>query len=1091
MDPQGQYVAKEITPFQQSSPGLTYSDLETSDVPIHLRQTLPKYRFSGVSSSFTTKEPRYQNNPEYARTFQPTGITPSAKLTQRKSNNPEYSRKYSPVSQNQPTPFRPSHLSSSPHRPNFSHLFSQQHIRDPSQTETFLGQITIQSPAELPPEFNGRGFRPSLEFPIITHNNNKPFEHKNPIIDKNNELVSLTDFHANNFDYNDKQFSQNTVQLGNGARGNFLNHRTRAFTPNNNNNNKSEKSKTKAYYINSNGDVQLSTRAPFIPKFSSHGKNTIAKTSNLPRLYDASSTKSTTTSKKPTTENLHFASLLEDPITNDGFNHADDEVQVIKSATVPPDQFYTIAANPTEPTNQDDLTTDVEYVTEEYDDEHEESETEAEGDIRDNEEHNDKENAVKVENVVHEDTNTEHLTENVEHETEHENETFESESLANITQDHANQTESNQTDQTQTEDNYVTGQTENIEENNTHAEIEHTIINEDMPVTNTEEFKINNDNTEEIPTTLTDAKEEVTITNYVIEDNQTKLIPDNEDTSRINVTEFQNNSTSDEVQPEPVISVVTTKSVVNNTLIVTATTSPPVTEQMYSPEEEDDDLTTESWIVIASVQTSRSVSGARYLPSSIVEQEERTKYLNEPERNTKITEKETSKNITSSTTIKPNTSTESLTDKLDRQQSDLSSDLLTGGFKDIPVLKEGVQEKSDETNSTDAPNITLSTTVKPAITTRTTTQAPKSTTLPPVVIRKFSPSLRRTTTQRPRKLFDAAKKDNLGGLLPTGFINRYQNNKKTTTQPSVTNVNLDEPQSDEPAKNITLADLKGRLQFKEVSGLLPTGYKLNKSESTSNDSIHNILAKAKPVDISALLPPGFKPTTAKPSTTEKPKVNKVLEKAKPVDISAFLPPGYKPTQKPKDANSILNKAEPIDISAFLPPGYKPPKDVEKPVNNTKRKPNIPVHTVDSSLLPSGYKPPKSIERTIPKATPVNISSLLPPGYKQAKNESNGIDKILDDATVDDISAFLPPGYKPRFTKPKTTTKMISTTTEAVSSTTESTTTNGSSSGFKLVFPSRPGGGARKSSKRLTTPKPSFNDAPVVTAPAIQKGWPSR
>lgn len=109
-EPQAQYIAKhtqDTPPFRQSSPGFSYeiqSDLDTSDVPIHLRRTLPKYRFTG--QGFTTKEPaRYQNNPEYAYTFQPSGIT--SKLPQRKSNNPEYSRNFPPVSQNA-SPFRPS-----------------------------------------------------------------------------------------------------------------------------------------------------------------------------------------------------------------------------------------------------------------------------------------------------------------------------------------------------------------------------------------------------------------------------------------------------------------------------------------------------------------------------------------------------------------------------------------------------------------------------------------------------------------------------------------------------------------------------------------------------------------------------------------------------------------------------------------------------------------------------------------------------------------------------------------------------------------------------------------------------------------------
>lgn len=63
----------------------------------------------------------------------------------------------------------------------------------------------------------------------------------------------------------------------------------------------------------------------------------------------------------------------------------------------------------------------------------------------------------------------------------------------------------------------------------------------------------------------------------------------------------------------------------------------------------------------------------RYLPSSVVEQDVRVKLLNEHshEEDDEITTEEL-------TTLRPKTSTESLSDKLDQVQSDLSSGLLTG-----------------------------------------------------------------------------------------------------------------------------------------------------------------------------------------------------------------------------------------------------------------------------------------------------------------------------------------------------------------------------------------------------------------------------
>ncbi|VEN55648.1 unnamed protein product, partial [Callosobruchus maculatus] len=164
-------------------------------------------------------------------------------------------------------------------------------------------------------------------------------------------------------------------------------------------------------------------------------------------------------------------------------------------------------------------------------------------------------------------------------------------------------------------------------------------------------------------------------------------------------------------EPELVISVVTSKTVVNNTIVAPVTPMPTVTESVSkgvttSPSTAVDNAT-EAWVVVASVQTSRSVSGARYLPSSIVEQDIRVKLLNEhateddddddedhkddkdhhhedhddndEEEEDEDEEEEDEEEHTPTettalpTTSKPRTSTESLIDKLDGLQSDLSS----------------------------------------------------------------------------------------------------------------------------------------------------------------------------------------------------------------------------------------------------------------------------------------------------------------------------------------------------------------------------------------------------------------------------------
>lgn len=142
---------------------------------------------------------------------------------------------------------------------------------------------------------------------------------------------------------------------------------------------------------------------------------------------------------------------------------------------------------------------------------------------------------------------------------------------------------------------------------------------------------------------------------------------------------------------EAVVSVVTTKSVVNGTISVPTTFSPSTTsEQVVSPPLSSSSsssfaeittdhpvtevITTEdSSRVLASVQTSRSVSGARFLPFPVIDRVEQVEH-----GGGSLDGKKTSQS--------PSESTESIIDKLDWAQSKLSSDLLPaailgGGFR--------------------------------------------------------------------------------------------------------------------------------------------------------------------------------------------------------------------------------------------------------------------------------------------------------------------------------------------------------------------------------------------------------------------------
>ncbi|CAG9765034.1 unnamed protein product [Ceutorhynchus assimilis] len=526
--------------------------------------------------------------------------------------------------------------------------------------------------------------------------------------------------------------------------------------------------------------------------------------------------------------------------------------------------------------------------------------------------------------------------------------------------------------------------------------------------------------------------------------------------------------------PELVVSVVTSKTVVNNTITLpqqnlSTTESSVVVEN-----------STDSWIVIASVQTSRSISGARYIPSSIVDQDERIQLLNEPSVTDPTTDFVTE---TEAATPKTKASTESLIDKLDRVQSDLSSGLLSGGYKNdnIAVIEENLSTKMETTTE----EISVM------------SKAP----YPQVNIRKFNPGNRArpktqgkvSSTTTPKIALEQAKGntilqkakpvDDISALLPPGY--KLPSTGATIKEEEDISALL--PPGYKSPDAIINKVLSKAKPVDDISALLPPGYK--PPETTTKSIKSNILSKVKPLDdISALLPPGYKP----------PKSENVLAKAKPVDdISALLPPGYE--LKPE---SILSKAKPVDdISALLPPGYKPkPESIlskAKPVDDI------------SALLPPGYKPkPESI---LSKAKPVDdISALLPPGYNKASTSTEkSVNKILSKAVpVDDISALLPPGYKKSYGKGKSTTPASASSnipdnllppgfklndTAFASSTSSATTpptTSTTASGFKIVFPSRPGGS--KKTPRLTTPKIQSEEVMnKPTSPTIQKGWPIR
>ncbi|KAK5649279.1 hypothetical protein RI129_000308 [Pyrocoelia pectoralis] len=1007
------------TPFRKkpqdfrSGSFIPNSDLETSDLPTHLQRRLPQYQFSSFE------------NPDESSKFQ---------FQSQSSRSP-----------NSPAPFA-QHISPSTHRPSYSHLFSRtSHNHDPSQTETFLGEITIQSPAELPIEFKNRnigGFQPSVHFPVqqVAKPNNTNIQNSNGVIDQHLDSTPTNHYTGN-------------------ARANFLNHRTRIVAPET-----GHRPEVNDYFVNSNGDVFVTTKRP-----EYFGEYVSTQPTNQHNEASSASTQDTRTIENT----FNLDSLLEEPVDKSEPSSNKDNVEVIKAVTLSPDKFYLPGIN-----------------------------------------------ATKVALSVSDDYTSTDDSEDYDYDT---TAVYDDETTTTISTDSEEATES-------TELNTVDS---NKKGNAIVQESGYEVLTM-KPAT-----MVKDDNFKKF------------VDSSVIDNPSDPPIPrvkDLEDT---------------------IISVVTTKSIVNNTVIAALPSNQSVTEQisatspsidtnensttdshlqvqLSSPRQVpgEEEVSTEGWVVVASVQTSRSVSGARYLPFPVVEQHERTKLLNEREKEEEETAApETTTTETESTTItsgdKQNTSTESLTDKLDRVQSDLSLSFLTGSFNNeasnIAVITEGQLDKSDETTMFDGPS-------GGNVTTRPSSQSQGA---PPVVIRKFSPLARPTTTARNR----------------IGFKPRSQSRKVNSP------VDIDKPQSDQPVKlyipdiklkngttgrssgisnqnqiivqdvnqpkeaelsQKSLEHLLHKIKFKETSALLPPDYY---EKISSNKSEHT--KKTKPADVASLLPPGYNLPSKQSSTTTS---SIIFDNIKQVDVSALLPPGYtiksvqndtlpKPNQnsskiaqnKTDPFANLFKKAKQDNISAFLPPGYKSPIEEEPKPKNSSIDNILKKSVVDiSAFLPPGFKPPKSTTTKTPLSIFENaklddVSAFLPPGFKlpiensskdntsvqqnTTSTKSKSISDLFENANQDDISAYLPPGFKSsRFgqSKPPSTATELSTATSTTTTEKMKETTT-SASGFKLVFPSRPGGVHRKNSKPSAS-RPGSDDQgppPANTPPAIHKGWPTR
>lgn len=154
-----------------------------------------------------------------------------------------------------------------------------------------------------------------------------------------------------------------------------------------------------------------------------------------------------------------------------------------------------------------------------------------------------------------------------------------------------------------------------------------------------------------------------------------------------------------------------------------------------------------------------------------------------------------------------------------------------------------------------------------------------------------------------------------------------------------------------------MANLKYKIKFDDVSSFLPPGYKPPADESTAETTT---AAESSPshADTSS--------STASPETKTSP--SSLLSKAKPVDVSAFLPPGFKLTETSTTAaSSVLGKIQFKETNELIPADY---------ATTTEAAPTKNASKVVFPSRPGGNKKPTA-------STPKNAGGTSSGGGKPA------------------------------------------------------------------------------------------------------------
>lgn len=330
-------------------------------------------------------------------------------------------------------------------------------------------------------------------------------------------------------------------------------------------------------------------------------------------------------------------------------------------------------------------------------------------------------------------------------------------------------------------------------------------------------------------------------------------------------------------------------------------------------------VTTESWFVVASVQTSRSVSSS--LGSGTNQNATTQTTTTSPVTTSTNKHRFNSKPTTGSSST---TTVESIIDKLDRVQSELSNGILYGSASHnnnrsriLPNIQNRVNSE-DKRNDLIMSSFTTPTTQKtaePKITI-TTTSTSTTTTTP------TSTSTTSKTSENEGNGEEEEEKeedDSDDSNKETTFVRKFVPSKlRTSTVSSIVTTTTIKP-STQTGKKKSLID---SVKFDELltSGLLPPGF------------------NPKP-------PPAYKSKTIITTTTTEtplPVTNSTINSS---SENAVNTTPYTTTVNSKSGLKIKFADDSSALASLLPPGFKLEESIK------------PVETLSPSLLPPGYKIP--------------------------------------------------------------------------------------------------------------------------------------